>query len=189
MNLRAGPLLSPFVASIFIEKLYGSNIAKIVTVLILWTALGSVFALMLGYSRIPYAAARDGYFFRIFARLHPRLQFPHFSLLVVGIISIICSFLPLEKVIDGLITSRILVQFIASNRLALHLIHKRGGHLPYKMLFYPLPALLALVGWLIVLCTAGRDSLMLTGGMLALGLTAFSFWRIQQRDSTESVQS
>lgn len=167
---------SPFVASLFMERLYGVNIAKIFTVLILWTALGSVFALLLGYSRVPYAAARDGYFFRIFASLHSKYQFPHFSLVVVGIISIVCSFFPLDKVIDGLITSRILVQFIAQI-VALHLVRKRNGTLPYKMLLYPLPALLALAGWSIVLCTAAPLALLLTGGMLALGLIAFAIWR------------
>jgi amino acid transporter len=167
---------TPFVASLFMERLYGANVAKAFTFLILWTALGSVFALLLGYSRIPYAAARDGYFFRIFASLHSKHQFPHFSLIVVGIISIICSFFPLEKVIDGLVTSRILVQFIAQI-VALHLIRKRNGVLPYKMLLYPVPALIALAGWTIVLCTAAQDALLLTGGMLALGLIAFALWR------------
>ncbi|MDB6036765.1 MAG: amino acid permease-associated region, partial [Verrucomicrobiales bacterium] len=147
--------------------------------------LGSVFALLLGYSRVPYAAARDGYFFRIFASLHLKYQFPHFSLLVVGIISIVCSFFPLDKVIDGLVTSRILVQFIAQI-VALHLVRKRNGKLPYKMFLYPLPALVALVGWLIVLCTAARDALLLTGGMLALGLIAFTVWRSSQQSTVKS---
>ena len=175
---------SPFVASLFMERLYGGTAAKIFTVLILWTALGSVFALLLGYSRVPYAAARDGYFFRIFASLHSKYQFPHFSLVVVGIISIVCSFFPLDKVIDGLVTSRILVQFIAQI-VALHLVRKQNGNLPYKMFLYPLPALVALVGWLIVLCTAAHDALLLTGGMLALGVIAFAVWRSSQQSNVK----
>ena len=69
--------------------------------LILWATMGSVFALLLGYSRIPYAAALDGYFFKAFARLHPRHRFPQLSVLVLGGISIGCSFLPLGTVIDA----------------------------------------------------------------------------------------
>ena len=53
------------------------TIASVFTLLILWTAFGSVFALLLGYSRVPYAAAREGYFFSVFGRLHPTKGFPH----------------------------------------------------------------------------------------------------------------
>ena len=44
---------SDFVASIFMERIYGPRIATLFTAMILWTAFGSVFALLLGYSRIP----------------------------------------------------------------------------------------------------------------------------------------
>src|SRR6185295_13685124 len=79
---------SSFIVSAFMEKIYGSGIATVFTLMILWTAFGSVFALLLGYSRIPYAAARDGYFFKAFARLHPA-GFPSVSLIVLGLISIV----------------------------------------------------------------------------------------------------
>src|SRR5216117_2065601 len=72
---------SDFVVSIFMERIFGSRVATILTAMILWTAFGSVFALLLGYSRVPYAAAKDGYFFRIFARLHPTHGFPYVSLI------------------------------------------------------------------------------------------------------------
>src|SRR2546430_419988 len=71
---------SNFVVSIFMERIYGSGIATLFTAMILWTAFGSVFALLLGYSRVPYAAAKDGYFFKVFARLHPSGGFPYVSL-------------------------------------------------------------------------------------------------------------
>ena len=80
---------SKFIAAQFIEKLYGTRAASAVTVLVLWTAFASVFALLLGYSRIPYAAAVNGHFFQVFARLHPTGQFPHVSLLVMGGLSIV----------------------------------------------------------------------------------------------------
>ncbi|MFN9939081.1 MAG: amino acid permease, partial [bacterium] len=94
------------------ERIYGPKVAAVLTVMILWTAFGSVFALLLGYSRIPFAAARDGYFFKVFAKLHPQGGFPSVSLVTIGVISIICSFLPLGIVIDVLIATRIIVQFI-----------------------------------------------------------------------------
>ncbi len=81
-----------FIVSIFIERIFGRGFASIFTVMVLWTAFGSCFALLLGYSRIPFAAARDGYFFRIFGRLHPSKHFPAVSLVVIGLVSIARQF-------------------------------------------------------------------------------------------------
>ena len=103
---------APPIASIFMQKLYGSKTAAVFTVMVLWTSFASVFALLLGYSRIPYAAARDGGFFKVFGKLHPTKQFPHVSLLLIGALSIASSFLSLQAVISALVTMRILVQFI-----------------------------------------------------------------------------
>src|SRR3982750_4127106 len=103
---------SNFIVSVFMQKLYGGTVATIFTLLVLWTALGSVFALLLGYSRIPFAAAESGYFFKAFGRLHPTKNFPYVSLLVLGAISIIAGFFSLGTVIDALIVTRILVQFM-----------------------------------------------------------------------------
>jgi amino acid transporter len=75
---------SHHVASDLMLSVHGSFAAQLVTVLIVWTALASTFAAMLGYSRIPYASARAGHFFRFFAATHPRGLFPHRSLLLVG---------------------------------------------------------------------------------------------------------
>src|ERR1043166_2797467 len=100
----------PAIASMFIERLYGPKAANVFTLMILWTALASCFALMLGWSRVPYAAARDGNFFSVFARVHPTRQFPHISLLAIGGLSIVCSFLNLAWVIDALLTTRIVVR-------------------------------------------------------------------------------
>src|SRR5438552_2532392 len=103
---------SNFVVSIFMERMYGPRIATLFTAMILWTAFGSVFALLLGYSRVPYAAAKEGYFFKMFARLHPSQGFPNVSLVVLGVLSIVAGFVSLRIVIDAWITTRILVQFI-----------------------------------------------------------------------------
>ena len=119
---------SEFIVSTFMERLYGPQVATVFTFLILWTAFGSVFALLLGYSRIPYAAAQDGCFFSVFGRLHPTKRFPHVSLVVLGGISILCSLLPLGLVIDALITTRILVQFIGQVFAVMLLRGEPAGH-------------------------------------------------------------
>src|SRR4051795_6302077 len=93
---------SNFIVSVFMQKLYGTRVATIFTLLVLWTAFGSVFALLLGYSRIPCAAAESGDFFRMWGRLHPTKGFPYVSLLTLGAISILAGFFSLGTVIDAL---------------------------------------------------------------------------------------
>lgn len=168
---------SAFIISIFMEKIYGTGVAAIFTGMVLWTAFGSVFALLLGYSRIPYAAAVDGYFFKIFSRLHPTKNFPYISLIVIGVISIICTFFALGTVIDALITTRILIQFIGQI-LAVSLLRRNspGLNRPYRIWLYPLPNLVALVGWLFVFATTDWPIILFGMGTLVLGLTCFLLW-------------
>jgi amino acid transporter len=168
---------SQFVVSLMMEKVYGPTVASILTVMILWTAFGSVFALLLGYSRIPFAAARDGYFFKVFARLHPKGKFPTVSLLTIGLISIVCSFLPLGIVIDVLIATRIIVQFIGQI-VAVTLLRRHAPNMerPYRMWFYPLPSLLALLGWIFVFATSGGEVIQFSLMALLIGILSFLVW-------------
>ncbi|HYR75801.1 MAG TPA: APC family permease [Pyrinomonadaceae bacterium] len=168
---------SGFVVSLMMEKIYGPKIATAFTAMVLWTAFGSVFALLLGYSRIPYAAALDGYFFKVFGRLHPTKRFPYVALIVLGLISIICSFFSLDIVIDALISTRILIQFIGQI-FALILLRKRAPDMsrPYKMWLYPLPSIIALIGWLFIFATTPWPVVVLGLGTLALGVVFFLVW-------------
>jgi len=168
---------SGFIVSTFMERLYGRGVATAFTAMILWTAFGSVFALLLGYSRIPYAAARDGFFFRVFARLHPIGQFPTVSLVVLGVLSILGGFVSLGMVIDALITTRILVQFIGQIG-ALTLLRRREPAMPrpYRMWLYPLPSLVALVGWLFLFATTPPMVLVAGLGTLLVGVGSFAVW-------------
>ncbi|HEU0179891.1 MAG TPA: amino acid permease [Blastocatellia bacterium] len=169
--------LSDFVVSVMMERIYGSKVATAVTVMILWTALGSCFALLLGYSRIPFAAARDGYFFKVFSRLHPKHSIPHVSLLVIGVIAIICSFFSLGTVIDVLIATRIIVQF-AGQIFAVALLRKNAPSLerPYRIWLYPLPSLIALAGWLFIYLTLDHKIILFSLVALAAGVVSFLAW-------------
>ena len=168
---------SNFVVSIFMERIFGPGIATVFTAMILWTAFGSVFALLLGYSRVPYAAARDGYFFKIFARLHPRGEFPHVSLIVLGLLAIWAGFYKLGTVIDALITTRILVQFIGQIG-AVALLRRREPDMPrpYRMWLYPLPSLVALLGWIFIFATTPLKVMGFGLGALVLGIACFLIW-------------
>src|SRR5712692_6808039 len=168
---------SNFVVSIFMERIYGSRVATVFTAMILWTAFGSVFALLLGYSRVPYAAAKDGYFFKVFARLHATEGFPWVSLVVLGVLSILAGFVSLGMVIDALITTRILVQFVGQIG-ALTLLRRRAPDMPrpYRMWLYPLPSLVALLGWIFVFATTPLPVIAFGLGALLLGVICFCAW-------------
>jgi amino acid transporter len=159
------------------ERVYGTRVASLFTALVLWTAFGSVFALLLGYSRIPYAAAIDGTFFRVFARVHPEKHFPHVSLLLIGLIAIAASTLSLGMVIDALITTRILVQFIGQI-VALSILRRTAPDMPrpFKVWFYPVPNLVALFGWVFLFSTSGPEVIGFGLGTLALGFVAYFVW-------------
>ena len=169
---------SKFIVAQFMETLYGPWAGTAVTVMILWAAFASVFALVLGYSRIPYAAALDGYFFKPFARLHPKGGFPYISLLVIGGLAALASLLELEWVLSALLTARILVQFIGQI-LAVHFLRTRRPEVsrPFKMWLYPLPSLIALVGWSYIFLTSGWTFILYGLLTLAGGLLAFWIWR------------
>src|SRR5213082_3165509 len=168
---------SSFIVSILMERMYGPRVAMVFTAMILWTAFGSVFALLLGYSRVPYAAAKDGYFFKVFARLHATQGFPWVSLLVLGVLSILAGFVSLGMVIDALITTRILVQFVGQIG-ALTLLRRRAPDMPrpYRMWLYPLPSLIALLGWIFVFATTPLPVIAFGLGALLLGVICFGAW-------------
>ncbi|HEV8084054.1 MAG TPA: amino acid permease [Chitinophagaceae bacterium] len=159
---------SEFVVSEFMQQLAGSNAANIVTCLILWVAFASVFSATLGYSRIPYAAAADGEFFKIFARLHPTKNFPHYSLLFLGSIAFIFSMLfKLSDVISAILAMRIMIQFIGQ-AIGLLLLRRKKNEVdfPYKMPLFPIPVFLAIGMWLFILVSTG--SKLMTWGILVI---------------------
>jgi len=165
---------SSYIVSLFMERLYGHGAALVITLMIMWTAFGSVFALLLGYSRIPYAAALDGYFFRVFGKLHPTKNYPHVSLLVLGGVSIVAAFFPLDQVVTALLTTRIVVQFLGQV-FAIPLLRKKlpDSARPYKMWLYPLPAIIAFFGWAFVFGTSGWGYVAVGIVTLALGVIVY----------------
>jgi APA family basic amino acid/polyamine antiporter len=141
-----------YVVSIFMRKIYGTWAANLVTGLVMWTAFASVFSLILGYSRVPYAAALDGNYFRAFARVHPRLQFPYVSLLALGGVAALFCFFSLADLIAALVVIRITLQFLMQ-AIGVIVLRIRRPDLPrpFHMWLYPLPALAASCGFIFVL--------------------------------------
>ncbi len=141
-----------YVVSVFMERIYGAWAGRLVTALVMWTAFASVFSLMLGYSRVPYAAAKDGNYFRAFAKVHPVHRFPSVSLAALGVVAAAFCFLRLQDAIAALVVIRIIVQFLVQ-ALGLIVLRIRRPDLPrpFRMWLYPLPSLLASAGFIFIL--------------------------------------
>jgi amino acid transporter len=165
---------SDFIVSTFVEKIYGPTAATVATVLVLLIAFSSLFAVILGYSRIPYAAAQDGTFFAIFGKLHPTKNFPYISLLVLGGVGFAFSLLfKLVEVISAILAMRILVQFIGQ-AVGLMVLKRRVGKdfFPFKMPLYPLPVIISIIAWIALFVATGKY--MWYGiGMISLGLVVY----------------
>ena len=141
-----------FTMAVFMERLYGHVAAGVVVVLIALAALASVFALLLGYSRIPFAAAVDGNFPAWFGVLHPRHRIPQRALLTLGAITLFCCIFRLQEVITTLVVIRILFQFLLQGVAVLLPKHRRERKTRgFRMPLYPLPAVLALGGFVFIL--------------------------------------
>ena len=168
---------SSSVASLAVTTSWGHTAADVVTALIVVTAFASVFAGLLGGSRVPFNAARDRVFFRVFGRMHPRHHFPHIALIVLCLITAAGSLLDLTTVINMLTTVAVLVQSIAQI-VALTVLRRRQPelHRPYRQWLYPVPSLLALAGWIYVYKSATGLSIWLSLAWIAGGLIAFLIW-------------
>jgi amino acid transporter len=142
-----------------VSRTLGPVWAVAIACLIMWTAFSSVFALLMGYSRVPYAAALDGNYFRVFAHLHPRRNFPDFSLLALGAVAAVFCFLRLAQVIAALVVIRIVLQYLLQ-QVGVIVLRVRQPDLqrPFRMWLYPLPPLLALAGFMFILFSRPQAS-------------------------------
>jgi amino acid transporter len=164
------------------RQVQGDWAATLITILLVWCCFGSVFAGLLGYSRIPYGAARNGHFFRVFAKVHPTERIPHVSLLLVGGMMLFWSFFSLDTVIKALVVTRILEQFVAQ-ALGLMLLHRLqpARSWPFRMWLYPIPCVLALGGWLFLYFSSDLLFIGLGAATIVVGVLVYLVWSKQTR--------
>ena len=167
----------------YMQTLYGRSSGILVSLLILIASWGSVFAILLGYSRVPYAAAVDGHFFKPFAHLHPTQKFPSTSLLVMGAISAIACLFSLSDLISVLIVIQTLTQF-GPQCIAVMLLRRKSIAPPdsFRMPLYPLPAVIALAGWSYIVLS-GNGLHILIG--IAMAVTGVAVYLLQARGKQE----
>lgn len=167
---------SDFVASVYFEHIYNSHfVGQVATFLILIIAMASLFSAILGYSRIPYAAAKEGDFFSVFAKVHPKYHFPHVSLLAIGAVGFVFSLLlRLGEVITTILMMRMLVQFVsqAVGVIAWH-YRKPNDERPYTMPLFPIPAVLSIVIWLYIFFSNEVKYQLFAFGVITSGIIAF----------------
>jgi len=139
---------SSSVVADYIRALIGSNAAKWVSVMILWTAFASIFSVMLGYSRILFAAARDGNFFSVFAKLHATEAYPFVSVIFLGAVTMLFCWFPLRYIIGGILSIRAIIPFMMQIVGAIVLrVREPERRRPFRIWLYPLPAIIALGLW------------------------------------------
>jgi amino acid transporter len=170
------------IASVFIERTFsdpatGRIAGEIMTGLILFVAASSLYAVILGYSRIPYAAAKDGDFFKVFAKVHPTKHFPHVSLLVLGAISIPFCFFTLGQLVSWLMQVQILTRFIwQCVAVVLLWEYRKDIAQPFKMWLYPLPAVLSGLLWLYIFFTGPFEGILFSVAFVVVGVIAFKIF-------------
>ena len=167
-------IASIFIARTFDDPSQGHTAALVMTGLILFIAASSLYALVLGYSRVPFAAARDGEFFRPFARVHPTKHFPHVSLLTICAVTIPFCFFTLGQLVNWLIQVQILLQFVWQCAAVILLRRYRPDiPKPFRMWMYPLPAIVSLAMWLYIFCAAPLAGMVFSVAFLAAAVGAY----------------
>jgi len=164
------------------QSAFGVGAGRLMAALIVWTAFASVFSLLLGYSRVPYAAARDGNYFHFLAAVHPKHEIPHRSLVSLGVVASAFCFLSLAQVITLLVITRILLQFFLQH-IGVMLLRAQRPELvrPFKMPLYPLPPLVAMAGFVFMLVNRSHalQGLAVAAGIACSG-TSIYLWRAKR---------
>ncbi len=171
------------VASIFIERTFadpqtGRLAGIVMTGLILFVAASSLYATILGYSRVPYAAAKDGDFFQVFAHVHATKRFPDVSLVTILVVSIPFCFFSLGQLVSWLIQVQVLLRFIWQCAAVVLLRRYRPDiPQPFTMWLYPWPAILSGALWLFIFFTGPLEGIVFSFSFLAAGVLAYGVFR------------
>jgi len=155
-----------FAASRAAQVAYGNWAGTLVSVLVIWTAFASVFSLLAGYSRVPFAAARDGNFFAFFGKTHPKGRFPARSVLLLGCLAAVFCVFQLRDLVSALVIIRILLLFLVQAVGAVVWRIANPGHpRPFRMWLYPLPVIITIAGFIMVM--ADKKALVMRGLVFA----------------------
>ena len=184
---RSTTLASTFIARTVEDPGLAGLAGSVITALILFVAIASVFAFALGYSRMPYAAARDGQFFAVFGRVHPTRGFPHVSLVWLILASLPFCFFSLGQLVNWLMQVQILLRFTWQCIAVLLLArYRKDLPQPFRMWLYPFPALLSLALWIALFFTGPPTGAWFSLAFLAVGILAYLAFRRTRHSAPEA---
>ena len=170
-------IASLFIARTFANPAAGRIAAMVMTSLILFVTAASLYAVILGYSRIPFAAARDGQFFSNFGRLHATKHFPHVALLALAAVAVPFCFFTLGQLVNWLILVQVMAQFIWQCAGVMLLRRYRPDVAkPFRMWLYPLPALVSLAMWIYIFLSAPAAGIAFSAAFLAAAVAAYALF-------------
>jgi amino acid transporter len=183
-------IASLFIARTFSDPAHGRTAALAMTALILFITAASLYAVVLGYSRIPFAAARDGQFFGAFARVHPTKHFPHVSLLTIGAVTMPFCFFSLGQLVNWLIQVQILLQFVWQCAAVILLRRYRPDIAkPFRMWLYPLPAVVSLAMWIYIFLSASVAGMVFSAAFFAAAVAAYFAFDASQKKRPPPLES
>lgn len=178
------------VVSLLLERTWGAGVSTAVTVFILITAFASLLVGLLAGSRVPYDAARDGVFFKVYAKLHPTKEFPVAGLITMGVGTmvgfLIGRFTDISTLIQLLTAVMVIVQALGQVAAVVLLRRRSDMMRPYRMWLYPAPLIIAAAGWLAVYFYSdanapGLHPIELSLAWVAAGVVCFLVWAKREK--------
>ncbi|GGI01237.1 amino acid permease [Arthrobacter liuii] len=178
------------VVSLLLERTWGTGVSTAVTVFILITAFASLLVGLLAGSRVPYDAARDGVFFKVYAKLHPTKEFPVAGLITMGVGTmvgfLIGRFTDISTLIQLLTAVMVIVQALGQVAAVVLLRRRSDMMRPYRMWLYPAPLIIAAAGWLAVYFYSdanapGLHPIELSLAWVAAGVVCFLVWAKREK--------
>ena len=169
------------VAAEMMRRIFGGPGAAAVSIAAMISIFAALNGSILSGARVPYAAARGGYFFAAIGRVHPKYRTPGVSILALSAWS---ALLTLSGKYDDLFNLVIFASWILYGMTAAAVVVLRKKHpdlpRPYRTAGYPfVPVLFVLAAIILILSTAvqrPRESAMGIG-VIVIGLPFYFYWK------------
>ncbi len=182
---------SPRIASEVMKLAVGPVGASIISVIILFSITGAANQTILCSPRVYFAMARDGLFFKKIAAVHPRFLTPHYSIIILGIWSLVLSLLleTFEKLFTFVVFGEWI--FFGLTAGAVIILRKKRPDLPrpYKTLAYPITPIIFIVASIFIFANSlilqfkqalfGEAAFGLA--IILAGIPVYFYWRKKQR--------
>jgi APA family basic amino acid/polyamine antiporter len=177
----AGAARSDRVAAEAVTVLLGPGAGRLIAAAVLVSMFSAANGLTLTNSRVYYAMARDGVFFRKLADVHPRFGTPAFSVIVSSAWTVLLAATgSFEQLFTYVIFAAWIFYMLAGASIFVLRRRRPDAPRPFRVPWYPWTPLVFVLsaGAIVVNTIAARPGRSLLGlGILLLGLPAYRWWR------------